>query len=346
MPTPLNVARPLAIAALLLAVGSAVTGCPPQIDATTVVVYCSMDEGPARQLFDAFTEKTGITVTPRFDTEAEKNLGPVNWLIGERGAPRADVFLNGEISATARLKTEGVLEAYASPAASEGDRPAWCHDADSVYTVFALRARVLVYDPDELDADELPTDLADLPNLGIERFGRRIAISNPQTGSHAAQVAAMVQAWGEERTRKWYQNMLALDPLRKPGNMDVVQAVARGEALLGLTDTDDVFSANQEGLDVAFAVPANTVIFGATAALVKGAPHTDNAKKLIDFLLSKQAERILAESRARFMPTRDDVTPPDGWPARDSLTPLGVDWSKIEPARAKAESLIRELFET
>src|SRR5215831_11749535 len=108
-----------------------------------VVVYTSVDDIYAKQIFDAFTKETGIRVLPVFDTEEAKTLGLVHRILAEREHPQGDVFWSGDCARSALLRKEGALEAYRIPSA-DGIGPQW-RDPGHAWTGFAARARVIVY---------------------------------------------------------------------------------------------------------------------------------------------------------------------------------------------------------
>jgi iron(III) transport system substrate-binding protein len=83
------------------------------------------------------------------------------------------------------------------------------------------------------------------------------------------------------------------------GNAEVADQVGAGSFLVGLTDSDDVSNAISNGGKLTDVVPdqqaEGTLAMPTTVALVKGAPDPDAARKLIDFLLSKQTEQRLID---------------------------------------------------
>jgi hypothetical protein len=105
-----------------------------------VVVYASVDEIYAREIFAAFTRETGIRVLPVFDTEEAKALGLANRIAAEKGRAGADVFWNGEVARTARLASLGRLEPY-RPSTADGIGPAW-RDPGNAWTGFGARAHM------------------------------------------------------------------------------------------------------------------------------------------------------------------------------------------------------------
>ena len=83
------------------------TACRPRTD--EVVVYTSVDDLYAREIFAAFTRETGIRVLPVFDTEEAKTLGLVHRILAEKAKPQCDVFWSGECARTVLLKKQVVI---------------------------------------------------------------------------------------------------------------------------------------------------------------------------------------------------------------------------------------------
>ncbi len=74
-----------------------------------VVVYTALDREFSAPIFDDFTQKTGIVVQARYDTESTKTVGLVERIIRESGRPRCDLFWNNEILHTLRLERRGCV---------------------------------------------------------------------------------------------------------------------------------------------------------------------------------------------------------------------------------------------
>ena len=87
---------------------------------------------------------------------------------------------------------------------------------------------------------------------------------------------------------------MANKPFIEEGNSQVVQRVARGEAAIGLTDSDDIEAARREGLKVrAGDTLLETLAIPNVATRVVGAPNPEGAKALIDYLRSPGVEQAL-----------------------------------------------------
>src|SRR5437868_7793133 len=85
------------------------TGCPSSSQ-SRVVVYCAQDEEFAKGLFEEFTQKNGLQVAPKYDTEAKKSVTHYTEIVSEKGRPRCDVFWNNEILGTIRLQRQGTRD--------------------------------------------------------------------------------------------------------------------------------------------------------------------------------------------------------------------------------------------
>jgi len=296
----------------------ALAGCSR--GAPHVVVYTSVDEIYARDVFEAFTRETGVRVKAVFDTEEAKTLGLVNRIVAERASPQADVFWNGECSRTAQLKAIGALEPYA-PASAKDIAAEW-RDADGAWTGFGARARVIVYNTKRVA--EPPKTIAEL--AGPEWRGR-IAMANPLFGTTAAHMVAL----GEEEAVKLAAALKANGLRLVGGNSHVRDLVARGDCDAGITDTDDVWIGKQRGDPIEMVFPADgTLVIPNSAALVKGAPNAARGRAFLDWLLRRETEEMLAKGPSRQMPVRGDALP---------AARLRIDWSRV----AASEELFRRL---
>jgi iron(III) transport system substrate-binding protein len=321
--------------ALLLCV--LLTACGNEPAPRAVVVYTSVDQIFAEKIFEAFTRDTGIRVRPVYDTEETKALGLARRIVAERADPQADIFWNGEAMRTCMLAAEGLLEPYESPSAADIDA-AW-RDPGRRWTGFGARARVIVYHTERV---------ADPPRsieaLAEPRFKGRVAMANPRFGTTAAHVAALYQLWGAEKCRDFFTRLKANDLVVVGGNSHVRDLVARGQADVGLTDTDDVWIGRDRGDPIRMVIAEPAVLIPNTAALIRGARHPAEARAFLDFLLHADRERMMAEGRARQMPVRASVPVPAGVSRASDVPGTPIDWSEAyddaEPALKEVQSIL------
>ncbi len=302
---------------LLIAIQSTLVACGSASDGPHVVLYASADEYIVRKVIAQFTQQTGIKVEFLGDTEAQKTTGLVNRLISESDNPQADVFWSSEVFMTIKLAEQGILEPYQSPATA--DWPRRFKDKGDLWYGFASRARVIVYSPDRISSDELPQTWMALTQ---DRYKDRIVMADPRFGTTGGHFGVMRAYWTRIMGPAYYPAFLeglAANNVRllPSGNAGVVRAVATGEADLGMTDTDDVWAAQEQGLNVKLIYPRHASGFGDdgtgtllipnTVARIKGSQNSAEAAKLIDFLLSEEIERLLANSTSHNIPVRENI---------------------------------------
>lgn len=291
-------------------------GCS-RADQPTVVLYTSADEYVAREICNAFEKETGIRVLLVGDTEAKKTTGLVERLRAEHasGHPQADVYWSSEIFMTIDLADEGILAPYQSETLA--DWPARFRCDKRHWYGFAARARVIVYAPDRVAEEDIPETWMDLTN---HFFRGRIVMADPRFGTTGGHFGAMKAYWDRAYMPGIYSAFLqglADNEVRllASGNAGVVRAVAGGEADLGLTDTDDVWAARDQGMNVELVYPRHsreqepgtgTLLIPNTVGMVAGARNAENAAALIEFLLLK-GERIIAQTASRNVPVHDDL---------------------------------------
>lgn len=281
-----------------------------------VVLYVSADSYVAEAVIDRFEETTGLSVAVVGDTEGTKTTGLAERLRAEADNPRADVFWSSECFMMIQLSEEGVLAPYESDAMQDWPGP---RDSEGLWYGFAERARVIVYAPDRVSEDELPQTWS---ALSQQPYRDRIVMADPRFGTTRGHLGAIMWYFRREFGTDdgydaWLQGLAANNVrLLTSGNAGVVRAVASGEADFGLTDTDDVWAARRSGMNVDLIYPAHglpgesstgTLLIPNTVARIRGGPNPDAAAELIDFLLSAEVERILAESDSHNIPVRDEV---------------------------------------
>ncbi len=322
--------------ALVLIAGLFVQGCarPAGEEAPpSVTLYSSVDDFLLREIVDDFEAQTGIAVRLVGDTEATKTTGLMHRLIAERDNPRADVWWSSEPFATERLAREGVLAPM--PEVITGSLSDWPPDLIDTYSVgFATRARVIAVRAGTFDNP--PTTLAELTDPA---YKGRVGIARPEFGTTRGHVGLLNLHWGSEQFEQWLTAMKDNGLHVYSSNSAVVRAIAQGEILIALTDTDDVWAGQRNGWPVEAVYESVSVNNGIpppfestgpmlipnTVALVAGGPERAHAEVLIEFLLSERAAERMAASDSHNIPVRPHLRerfsqwiPEEGraWPAQ------------------------------
>jgi len=323
----------------------ACSGDSPSRSAEQVVLYTSLNEPTARAVLDVFEERTGIRVVFQGDTERDKTVGLVQTLIEERNRPRADVFWNSETANTIRLKQEGLLEPISLPSHLADPIPADFRDPEGYWYGFAGRARVFIVNTEMLAADEFPTSILDLADPQRRGVG---AMVRPTTGTTLTHVAALYESWGEQRTNEYLGAVIANDTHFPPGNGRVARLVGEGQIAFGMTDCSDFRLVRNEGYPVDLVYPdqdgVGTLLIPNTVARIANGPNPDNAQRLIEFLLSEEAEAILAHHQRGHIPLKPGVDRPDDVLTADEFNTMEVDFEAVGLAVAARMEQLDRMF--
>jgi iron(III) transport system substrate-binding protein len=292
-----------------------------------VTIYVSTDRVFSEPVLREYEKRTGVRVNTVYDTEETKSTGLANRLLAEQARPQADVFWSNEPVRTLVLKSRGVLAPYRSPSA-EGI-PAALVDPDGHWTGFSARIRVIAYNTKLVKAEEAPKSIFELAD---SKWRGQVAIADPRFGSTSFHVAALYAMAGDEKMDDFFRRLKANGVKVVAGNSVVRDLVARGEVKVGLTDTDDVNVAIEDGQPIAMILPdaagLGVPVMPNMVSLIANGPNPDEGRRLIDYLLSADVERQLAESEAVQIPLHTGVPGPKNIPAIETFKPMTLDYTK------------------
>jgi iron(III) transport system substrate-binding protein len=169
---------------------------------------------------------------------------------------------------------------------------------------------------DPLAKDPLNTPPASLLELTNSRWRGKVSLAFPLFGTTATHLHALRQHWGDSNWTTWCRALAANQPLLEEGNSQVVRRVARGEAAVGLTDSDDIEAGRREGLAVAaLLISQDMLAIPNTVGVIRGAPHPEAAQKLADHLMSPEVRAKLVAVAALEDGAADGSTLRPDWPA-------------------------------
>ncbi|MGZ4962310.1 MAG: substrate-binding domain-containing protein, partial [Limisphaerales bacterium] len=242
----------------------------------SVVIYTSQDQEYAEPIFKNFSDKTGISVGAVYDNEAAKTVGLVNRIIAEKNNPQCDLFWNNEELRTRQLARDGVVS--------------------SNWVAFGFRTRRLVVNTNLLPLTHAPQSVLALTNK--EFFGK-VALAYPLFGTTSAHFLALRQHLGQSGWENWCRALASNKPFVVDGNSVVVRMVGKGEATVGLTDSDDVLAGQRDGLPVdSILLRDDGFIIRNTAAIIANARHVKPAEQLLEYLQSQPVIAALKQAGA------------------------------------------------
>jgi len=269
----------------------------------TVVIYAAQDQVYAEPILREFEKETGIKGKAVYDSEAVKTVGLANRLLAERSHPQCDVFWGNEEMRTRQLTAQGVFR----------ETNGWA--------AFGYRSRRIVINTNFVRPDlvgtrstasqntaekngtrwnaSLPVAPASLLELTNEIWRGKVAFGFPQFGTTATHFHALKEHWGEERWLPWCRALAANKPFIVDGNSVVVKFVGRGEAWIGLTDSDDVLAGQREGYPIIMSpINEEQLLIPNTVSVIRNAPNPENAQKLFEYLQRREVVEKLVQANA------------------------------------------------
>lgn len=295
---------------------------PLTASAETLKLYTSQPNEDAQKTVDAFmAANPGITVDWVRDGTTKLMARMTAEMQAGAGSP--DVLLIADTVTLEGLAQEGKLAAYASPEAAGYD--AALYSKDGYYYSTKLITTGIAYNT---GAATVPTAWADLEKP--EMKGMVAAPSPLYSGAALIHLAAITT----DPALGWrhYEQLAANGAQVDGGNGGVLKAVASGEKPYGVLVDYMALRAKAEGSPVEFVFPSEGLTYVTEpVAIMADAKNPEAAQKFVDFLLSEAGQQLVVDMG--YIPARNGVASPEGFPARDSLKLMAFD-----PAKALAEA--------
>jgi iron(III) transport system substrate-binding protein len=317
----------LPVPALVLAACGGSDESAAGVDESELVVYSGRQEALVQPIIDDFTEETGIEVSVRYGNTAQLAAQ----IIEEGDRTPADVYFAQDGGALGALSKEGMLAELPDDLLDTVD-PRYRAD-DGTWIGTSGRARVIVYDPDQVTEDEVPDSVFELTE---PKWKGKVGVA-PSNASFEAFVTAMRVLEGEDVAREWLDGMVANDVQLFDNNVLILNAAEDGVVALGLINHYYWYEqVAEEGLD---AVPARLKFLpgGDPGALVNvagvgvlaAADRDDDALRFAEYLLGESAQTFFAEVTKEY-PLVAGIPLAEGLPPLDSLQSPDIDLSDLD----------------
>lgn len=327
--------------ALALITGPAVAP-PAAAQPAGIVVYSGRREPLILPLIERFRQETGLRVTVRSGAIGEL----ANLLLEERGRPRADAIISNEVSVLEVLRRQGVLEPYLGAVVRQVPRELRAHDG--TWIGLSARAHVLMVNRDRLAEWGLaaPTSMLDLVQ---PRWRGRIVMPVYTNEYIVAWLSALRLVRSDGWTEEFFRRLRDNRPTLVAGGTQVREAIARGEAAVGIANHYYYHLQAAQGsknIDVIYpdqGPDGMGVLYSPTGiGIVLGGPNPAGARRLVDFLA---ADRRAQEFYAR---VNYEYPVAAGVPLHPEVRPLAaikrmpVTYQQLGELRESTLRLIRE----
>jgi iron(III) transport system substrate-binding protein len=305
-----------------------------------VNIYVSEDMPFSKPVLKEFEKQSGIKVNALYDSEESKSSGVVNRLIAEKNNPQADLYWANEPIRAEILRKKGVLTPYKSPNIATIDKN--FIQKDYYWSGFSARVRLFIV---KKGLKNMPKSIFDYTN---EKFKAKAVIANPLFGTTTAHIASLFVKLGDKKAKEFLEKLKSNKVAISTSNGESADLVAKGRYDFSLVDSDDAISRLKDGKSVEFVYPdqgkddLGAFVIPNCVMLIKGSKHPKNAKKLIDFLLSKKSEQILAKLPCEQIPLHKGLLPPKDLKSIEQIRVMRVDYEKVADKLLKIQALLKE----
>ncbi|MGV3492139.1 MAG: extracellular solute-binding protein [Devosia sp.] len=331
--------RPLvaALATLLLAT-------PALAQSDQVNVYSYREPGLIQPLLDQFTAETGIRTNVLYAGD-----GLLERIRAEGELSPADVVLTVDIGNLANAKDYGITQPI--PAEALARVPDAYHDPDGQWIALSLRARVFYASKDRVTETALTYE-----DIAKPEWKARLCTRSGQHVYNIGLIATRIAHWGVDKTRTWLAAVR--DNLNGPisgADRDQVKKILDGSCDLAIGNTyymGLMLNNDAEPEQKAWAASARIIYPDAEgdgtqvnvsgAVIAKFAPNPDNAAKLVEFLLSDEAQHLYASGNYEF-PVVPGVAPSELVASWGDLHADPTPLTEIAAHRQEASALVDEL---
>ncbi|MFK3663803.1 Fe(3+) ABC transporter substrate-binding protein [Ochrobactrum teleogrylli] len=270
--------------------------------ANEVNIYTTREPGLIQPLLDAFKASTGITVNTVFlkDGLAER-------VASEGASSPADILMTVDAGNLVDLAEKGLTQPVESKTLNEAV-PEQLRDAKGNWYALSLRARV-VYASKDLELDAINYE-----DLSDPKWKGKICIRSGQHPYNTALFADYIAHYGAEKTEAWLTGLKAnLARKAAGGDRDGAKDIVGGICDIAVANSYYVGlmrsgkgGDEQKGWGEGIKVILPTFKDGGTqvnisgAAVAKNAPHKEEAVKLLEYLVSDEAQKIYAEANYEY----------------------------------------------
>lgn len=310
------------------------TTAAPEATDRSITVYSGRNEELVGPLFEQFTEATGITVNARYGDSAELAAQ----ILEEGNNSPADVFFPQDAGALGAIASAG---RFAELDAAQLDAvPALFRSPDGVWVGVSGRARVVVYNTDNVDPADLPDTLNGFTD---PEWAGRVGWA-PTNGSFQSFLTAMRVLEGDEAAGDWLEGMNANDAQVYERNSAILAAVAAGEIDAGLVNHYYLYPYLNENPGAPIAnfyatTPGvEALVNVAGVGVLTTAANESAASEFVSYLLSDEAQEYFASKTFEY-PLVIGVEPEPVLPALADIDTPDLDLSQLADLAGTLELL-------
>ncbi len=279
------------------AMAAALFAAAAPLQAAEVNLYTTREPGLIQPLLDAFTASSGIKVNTVFIKD-----GLAERVAAEGRRSPADILMAVDFGNLLDVVDKGLTQPLQSTVLEQAI-PMQLRDADGRWFALSMRARVLYAAKDRTDLQSFTYE-----QLADPQWKGQICLRSGLHPYNTALIAAYIAHHGETAAEKWLRGVKA-NLARKPGGGDreVARDILGQLCDIGIANSyyvgrmrsgDGGADQKRWGDAINVVLPtfegSGTHINVSAAALAKHAPNREAAVKLLEYLVSDEAQAIYA----------------------------------------------------
>ena len=230
---------------------------------------------------------------------------------------------------TGNADSAGAGDDEAAAAGSTGSAEDGAGAADSLlFTPFTALPIVFIYNNRIIPGSQAPSSWTEFLT---DPWEGSISFADPHSsGTSFSILETMVQATGKSDEQVLDAFCTALGGYAAEGSGDVLTDVASGKKAVGITLEESALRAIAKGEDLSMVWPLEgTSSTPDGCAIVKNAPHAENAQRFINFFLSEDVQRYMIDQQFR-RSVRKDLA--GDLPGNDSTQATSVGTGARQPS--------------
>ncbi len=331
------------VVSIMMIMVLAACGAPevPKAEAGRLNIYTARQYNSDQEIYKAFEEETGIRVRFR-DTSAPQLLENMKT---EGASSPADVVIAPDVGSLWKFQEAGLLQPVTSDIL-EAAIPETFRDPEGHWFGLARRARIIVYDPERLNADDIPGYGA----LADESLKDEVCMRSSSNIYNLSLMAELIERWGEDDAANWAKSVrdnFAREP--QGGDTVQIQSIGAGECSIAIvnhyywvrmitSNADDQRALAEDTAIIFPSVGAGTHVNITGAGVAANAPNRDAAIAFLEFLTSERGQTLLTGPTKEF-PMVDGVPLPEGLENLPDFIASDVPMRKLGENQSLAQTL-------
>ncbi|MDR2095019.1 MAG: ABC transporter substrate-binding protein [Treponema sp.] len=270
-------------------------------------IYSVVNEDETKALTDLFTQETGIRVNYLRAATGEI----INRVIAEKNAPQADVLLGGAESLHISAAKADALEPYTSAYAAS--LPAYTYAKDGAWTGFCVLTLGIGVNEqrfrEKFPGKAYPASWDDLADAAYK--GELIFTDPVKSSTGYLFLQSQLQGRGKEQGWEYFRKITPLAAQLPASGGAPPQLIGRGEYAVCVAYVHALELYSAQGFPVKIIIPAKTVGEVDAVSVIKGGANRTNARRFVDFMLSKSAQELFS-SLSHTIPVNPDAKASEG----------------------------------